>query len=86
MLFEEPASTHRIKSEGMLFRIMLYPKRKRRSGCCAEFLSQSENNQSEATNPLTSPDPAGVIGSPPSAYSLSLFRSVRIEIPKILAA
>src|SRR6266700_5969744 len=30
--------------------------------------------------------PAGVIGMPPSEYSLSLLRSVRIEIPKMLAA
>src|SRR3954447_23228116 len=30
--------------------------------------------------------PAGVIGMPPSEYSLSLLRSVRIEMPRMLAA
>jgi len=33
-----------------------------------------------------SPLPAGGIGTPPSAYSFSLLRKVRIEMPRMLAA
>src|SRR6187402_3595378 len=36
--------------------------------------------------PRSSPPPAGGIGAPSDAYSLSLLRSVRIEMPRILAA
>src|SRR5919107_138130 len=36
--------------------------------------------------PRSSPPPAGGIGAPSDAYSLSLLRRVRMEMPRILAA
>src|SRR5262245_5974661 len=36
--------------------------------------------------PRTSPPPGGGTGTPSAEYSLSLLRSVRIEMPRILAA
>ena len=54
--------------------------------CTGMSCDRSRSLRSSYAAPRTSPPPGGGIGTPSSAYSLSLLRSVRIEMPRMLAA